>query len=91
MKPPQRRCRCHSAYDLCTACRAWAARQPVGRHHIYQGIPRRTWATERDVHEITRLRGLGYQWVQIVALVGITQGALRAVRRLGLVPVQEDT
>ena len=76
MKPPRHRCRCAKPYDLCAPCRAWATRQKPGSHHTYQGIARRTWATAQDVQEITRLRGLRYPWVQIVALVGVTMGAL---------------
>jgi hypothetical protein len=91
MKAPRRSCRCLRAYDLCPACLAWGARHKRGQHYSYRGIPRRTWATAQDVREITRLRGLGYPWVQVVELTGITSGALRAVRRLGLVPTEEDT
>lgn len=88
MKAPTRRCRCAQPYELCPACRRWAARTPHGTHATYQGIPRRTWANAQDVQEITRLRWLGYRWTEIVAVVGVTSGALRAVRRLGLL---EDT
>ena len=88
MKPPQHACRCTQPYDLCPACRCWAARTPAGTHHTYRGIPRRTWATPVDVQEMQRLRWLGYRWREIVAVVGVTSGALRAVRRLGLL---EDT
>jgi hypothetical protein len=85
---PKQRCRCARAYELCPACRRWAARTPAGQHHTYRGIPRRTWATPVDVQEMRRLRGLGYRWCEIVAVVGVTSGALRAVRRFGLL---EDT
>ena len=91
MKAPRRSCRCERAYELCAACRAWGNRHQRGQHPSYRGIPRRTWATEQDIREITRLRGLGYAWVQVVELVGITSAALRVVRRLGLVPAEEDT
>lgn len=88
MNPPVKRCRCIQPYDLCPPCQRWAARTPRGQHYTYRGIPRRTWATAVDIQEIQRLRGLGYPWREIIAVVGVTRGALLAVMRLGLL---EDT
>jgi hypothetical protein len=79
------RCTCHQAWTRCPACHAWASAQDVRRpRHTYQGRPIRTWATPHDIQRAGALRRQGHPWTSIRACLGLSAGALRAIRRLGL-------